>query len=1247
MRYRHLRRTVIAVLAAAAFLLLSGLLVRTMLQAEPTRRTAIRWIERAAGSYGAELSVGDLQWGLLPPRVQLHQVHLETGAVRAEIANLQVDLGRVWLTRRTVELGTVAARGVRISLQGLPASPRRAGRGLKLKVRHLELSDLSFEGTELPGKLELTLEGLRAGWVDKEGAASGFAEIAEAIVQVGKMAPITAEIHARYELADGRLTLSGFRATGEGFEVTGSGRVAPGAVKIEASGPLDLAWFDTLVKGKGLLDGGAEIAVSLDTAAPSMLHAAVRAPHLEAAGFPFDEVVGSLELTRSRSLRGTLDRASFHGGTVSGSYRLDGIGASWAHRVEIEGAKVLLAGLLGDLRIDPAGLGSRLDFELGGSWKGKSIALGQGRADVVLRPAAAGLPVAGELGIDLRGDGMLRFAAADLAIGDSRARWQGTLTIGSWEPAWSIAAEPARFDQIVPLVNAWVGSRVLPEELTGKGSLDVNLSGPFSDLIVAARIDAQPLSLPPVTIDHLVADATISGPLLRVGSAHLQIGDGFGEIEGGLRWDEAAGDEQLDLSLRGTRIPLAAVASWVDLEPWVDGGRLSFDGRLSGPILAPRGSWLIDLESLEIGGLELGAATTAVELRKGRFACRDLRSSRGLRAALGWDVPGAKVTAALQWPGMSLAPLGGPLASLMGSQADVSLDLDLPLGERPTGELRAVSERARVLVVASLDEVEAEAVVDGAIESRASLVRAADGALSGRGEIVMSSARVVLGLLAPEYGVPLTGTARATFEVEWRNEPLPRLTGMLESLDLQLAEQPLQLITPARFMLSSEGFEVPGLQLRARDDELFVRWTIDGDGGLSGNLSGTMDALALRFLLPDWEPAGRATGVVEILGTTDAPKFEGIAEIQRGSFRLPGTRTILSQVQGIALLSSGEVALEGMEFRLMGGRARCNGRIFERDGRVILSLGGTATGVRFEVLPSLESRLSGDWSLNGPIDDLGLSGEIVVDRMNLNSQESVANLLLSWLDSAGRPSAEGGLRLNLQVEAEESIELRNPFVRLTGSASLDVTGTSNQPGLVGQIEIFEGGEATLLGNRYEIERAGLSFSNPQAIEPFIDLQASTWVQEYQVTVNLSGTFDHMVSTAVSTPPLSAPEIYSLLGVGQVRPDLGAGAVGLGVASSILTDELTSVLSQRAQLVLPVDQVRFDPFAADSTGNPTARLSFIKQLTPSWTVILQTTLSGEREQIVTSRWYLAPGLFIEAAQREDESLSLDLKLRRSY
>jgi hypothetical protein len=166
----------------------------------------------------------------------------------------------------------------------------------------------------------------------------------------------------------------------------------------------------------------------------------------------------------------------------------------------------------------------------------------------------------------------------------------------------------------------------------------------------------------------------------------------------------------------------------------------------------------------------------------------------------------------------------------------------------------------------------------------------------------------------------------------------------------------------------------------------------------------------------------------------------------------------------------------------MGGRGRASGRIRKRDDTIVLALDGTASGVRFEPLPNLDARLSGSWRLIGPIDDLLLSGDITVDRMSLTTKEDVASMLLGWLEGSGRGSTGGGgLNLALRVAAEETIELRNPFVRLMGSASMEVTGTSNSPGLVGQVEVLEGGEATMLGNRYEIERGSLNFSNPTAL----------------------------------------------------------------------------------------------------------------------------------------------------------------------
>ena len=1245
-RYRHLRRTVIAVLATVAFVLLFGLLIRAVLEAESTRRMAVRWIERIAGGYGAELSINDLHWGILPPGVRLRGVSFRAAGMAAEVEALHVDLGRVWFARRTVELGTVAASGVSFSLDGLPRSSAGGRRPLKIRVHHLELDDVTFEGVDLPGGIALDLEGLRAGWTTEDDVARGFTEVADARVQIGKMEPIDAAVQARFGLSDDGLEVQNYRIEGEGFTLRGTGRVAPGGARFEVGGPLDVGWLDGFIRSQGLLSGAAEVAIVLDTSAESLLAAEVRSPHLEAAGFPLDEVEGRLELADKR-LHGTLARARFHGGVIAGEYQLGEIGGRFSHSVRLHGNGVSLEGFLDDLRVESAGLAAAMDLDLNVVWDGKKFGSGTGYATILFSGDAPGLPVDGIVNVGLTGDGLLRFDAQELAIGGSMARWQGPLTLGAWEPTWAIDVGPAVFDEIIPLVNAWVGSTVLPGELSGTGKVQVNLGGPFKDLVVNARVEAAPMTLPPIKLDRLVAEAIIGGSRLHVDSARFQIGDGFGEVDGGLAWGEAAGEEQLDLQIRGHLIPLSSIASWIDLEPWIDSGSVSFTGDLTGPISLPRGRWAIKLEDVGMVGLEIGNASTSIGLGAARFACDDLSCDRGLEGELWWDVGAAEVGGTLSWPEMPLAVLGEDISRLAGEVADVHLDFKLPRDGRPTGHLHANSDHARVEIATEPETVVVTAALDGAAVASANLDRGNDGALHGNGNLVLNSAGELISLLAPDSGVPLTGSGSASFQVDWGNEPWPQLTGRFESLDLKLEEQKIRLIEPADFILGPQGFTVPGLQLRARNDDLFVRWTIGAEGQLSGNLSGAMDTLLLRFLLPDWEPAGRATGVVELLGTMDQPLFEGIAEIDKGSFRLPGTRTILSQVAGTMLLSSGDVQLEGVDFRFMGGRGRCNGHIRERDESIVLSLSGTAEGVRFEPLPDLDARLSGDWRLFGPVNDLTLSGDLRVDRMSLSTKEDLATMLLGWVGDGSRAASDGGLNLNLHVEAEETIDLRNPFVRLRGSASLDVSGTSERPGLIGQVEFLEGGEATLLGNRYEIERGSLSFSNPETIEPFINLQASTWIQEFQITVRLSGTFDRFVSTATSTPPLSTPEIYALLGVGHRDSGYGSSAMGLGLASSILSSELTSVLKRRGQMVLPVDQVRVDPFAADSTGNPTARVSVIKQLTPAWTVILQSTLSGEREQIVVSRWYLAPGLFIEAAQHEDGTLSLDLKMRRPY
>ncbi len=1249
MRYRHLRRTVIAVLAAVAFVLVLGLLATRALDSELARRTAAHWIEAAAGRADVELRVASLRWGWIPLRLQLGGVTVQTAGVRASIESAVVELAQIRIARRSLDLGTVAAHGIRVHLEGVPraARERRRPSQLRVTVRHLDLHDVAFEGRQLPGKIAIDLEGITAAWATEEHTPRGYLTVDSARLRARGIEPIEVEIRARIEAEDG-LRFPMWRLEGDGVRLVGQGRIPLGdGVRMTANGTVDLAVLDRLVRARGRLRGTVQVTSRFDTSRSDLLRVDVAAGQVEAAGFPFDRLRGSLSVERD-SVSGVLEQAEFHGGRVSGRYRLSHLkGPTRPHTVELHGSGVRLAGLLRDLGVPDAGLAATMTTDAELAWDGRDIEHARGRAEILLKPTPHGLGAQGRVSCEVTPQGLLLFSGQDLKLGGSTLRWQGPLTIGSWEPAWSINSSPAVLEEVIPLVNAWTGSQVLPSWISGVANLQVSLSGPWRQLVVGVRLDAHPLLLPPIELDRVIAEATIRGSELRLGTTRFSIGDGHGEAEGTVAWGPASGQEQLDLALRGFRLPLDRVAAWLGASGAADGA-FSFTGGLRGPIAQPRGSWAVGVDDATLAGQPLGGGSASVDLAQARFEGHGVRFDSGLEGHVWWDVASGEVGGELSWPAVPTAPLGAAVERLVGDRADLRLDFRLPRDGYPTGRIEALCPNAQLTAEADDDgSVQLTASIAGAITGEAVLVRSDSRGLAGGGELRVDSVQRLVQHLLPDANLPLEGRAAAVLEIEWPNGGLPAAIGRLDELQLALEGRPVELLAPAPFTVSEDGLAVQGLHVGVAGDDLFARWSIAPGGTLGGNVSGTLDALLLRFLLPGWEPAGRATGVVELLGTVDRPLFEGLAELDNVSFRIPQTRTILSGVDGTLLLSSDEVLLEGIDFRLMQGAARAGGRIAVRDDTVVLALNGSASSLRYEIFPGLIASLSGAWRLEGPVENLDLTGDITVDRAVLRRKDDVATILLDWFGTPSPPSVSQGPHLDLHVEADESIEVRNPFVRLVGSASLDISGTASQPGILGKVEFEEGGEITLQTVRYDLERGSLTFSDPSTVAPFIELQATTWVQNYQITVRVAGTPDRLMPSVASNPPLSEGEIYSLLALGYRDQDLGSGAMGVGLASTLLTREITSEIDRRARNLLPVDQVRVDPFAETSTGNPTARISLVKQLNPTWTFIVQSNLSAEREEVVVSRWYLAPGLFVEASRDIDGSYGVDLKLRRPY
>jgi len=647
-RYRHLRRTALGALAAIAFLLVLGLLAQRLVNSSFARRTASDWLVDAARRSGVELDVTSLRWGFLPPRLYLEGVSVSSNGIEAGADRLEVEMARFRFARRTLELGTVAARGVHIRLTGIPErSGRSEPRRLRVKVRHLDVDDLSFEGTELPGNISLGLEGVSAAWATEDDVPRGYITVKNVVMRAAALEPIEVALDARIEIQNG-VTVPMLRLRGRGIFLEGHGYVSPAGARLTANGTIDLAELDTTVHAAGSLAGEIEFSGDLDTSRRDLAALDVWSRHIEAGGFPIDNLSGRMFIEPD-GIRGTLQRADFFGGRIGGSYRLAHLtGPTRPHTVVLQGESIGLGAFLDELGVPDADLGATFSADVDLAWNGRAITGAHGHGVAIFQPSGEGLPVEGRLDCTMTGEGLLRFAAEDLTLGHATMSWQGPLTIGSWEPAWSVRATDAALDEVAHLVNSWSGSNVLPDWVRGVGDIQVTLSGPWRQLVVGARLDAHPFQLPPIQIDRLVTEGTIRGSQLVLGPTRFSVGDGSGEVEGSLTWADEVGSEQLKLTLRGNRVPLANAVAWMGASGSA-AGVFSFTGGLRGSLASPRGSWAVGMDDAVLMGQELGDGSATVDLAGGRFEGRGLSFDRGLAGSVWWDVVKSDVGGKLKW----------------------------------------------------------------------------------------------------------------------------------------------------------------------------------------------------------------------------------------------------------------------------------------------------------------------------------------------------------------------------------------------------------------------------------------------------------------------------------------------------------------------------------------------------------------------------------------------------------------------
>jgi translocation and assembly module TamB len=472
----------------------------------------------------------------------------------------------------------------------------------------------------------------------------------------------------------------------------------------------------------------------------------------------------------------------------------------------------------------------------------------------------------------------------------------------------------------------------------------------------------------------------------------------------------------------------------------------------------------------------------------------------------------------------------------------------------------------------------------------------------------------------------------------------------------------LENVGPVHFRSSRDNLQIEPAEFRGRDTDI----RIDGNVGFAERanvnlrLNGALDLRLLTGISPGLTIGGPAQINATFEGTLERPRITGRIHIDNANARVADFPTGLSNIKGDFVFDDTRLLLNDMTAEAGGGTLHLSGSVTytERPLRYDITARSDSTRIRY---PEGMSWLTGgSLRLTGTTEAGLLSGRVTVHRVSLTQGLEVAGVLVSTKQGINAPSTSSAFLRNLQfdVEAVSAPDARMewPGAELDAEADIRVRGTWEHPILLGHIHVLSG-ELMFHGNRYRVARGDINFANPFRLDPVVNVEASTTIQQYEITLNFNGPASKLTLAYRSDPPLPASDIVTLLALGQtgsestLRSASGTQS-GTSGASALLSEAVSSQLGGRLEKLFGITNFRVDPglTAVGATGasqNSAARVTVQQQVTRNLTVTYVSNVGSTQQQVIQVEYNVNRNISIVALRDYNGTFGIDIKFKKRF
>ena len=469
----------------------------------------------------------------------------------------------------------------------------------------------------------------------------------------------------------------------------------------------------------------------------------------------------------------------------------------------------------------------------------------------------------------------------------------------------------------------------------------------------------------------------------------------------------------------------------------------------------------------------------------------------------------------------------------------------------------------------------------------------------------------------------------------------------------------LENVGPIRLIYRKADVRVERAELKGPDSNFQLSGVVrfNRDEPLELRVVGAMNLKLLGGFFPQLQSQGAAKVDALVVGTFGQPQINGRAQLENAGLSYSDMPISLSGVNGDLIFSSNHVSFSNLSAEAGGGKMLLSGTVNFPRGASLLQyeIAIDATGVRVRWPTGMSWLFSAKARMIGNTRQATLGGQITLDRLLLTNGLSDA---AAFLAAPNQPTIESeesspflrNLQLDFTVSSGAGSRLEWTGANIETDANVRVRGTWSRPSVLGHVHLLSG-EVNFQGNTFQLSRGDMNFANPLRLDPVLNVEATTTIQQYEITVDLTGRASALRFSYHSDPPLPPSDVISLLALGYTgeASELRSSTSGQYGATALLSAAVSSEVGGRISRLFGISRFSVEPYQGvlGTEPNAGARITIEQQVTRNLTVTYSTNAASNAEEVIQIEYAISRNISVVALRDINGTFGLSIEFKKHF